>query len=215
MKREELAAAIVDAGRKMIAAGLVAGTWGNISARVDENSFLITPSGVPYDLLRPEQVVEVGMDGSVRPGQLKPSTEFSLHAAIYAARPDVGGIVHTHSPYATAFAVAGRNLPPVTEELAQLVGGEVAVAPYALPGSRELAAGAVAALGEKNAVLLAAHGLVGVGRDVAEALLVCQVVEKTAFIYSVAAALGEPRPLPAEEVKLLYRFYREKYGQRP
>ncbi len=205
---------VVRAARALLRAGLVVGTWGNISVRLG-SSFLITPSGVDYLRLRPEDLVLVGPAGEKEAGLLRPSTETPLHAAIYRARPDVGAVVHTHSPYACVCAVNREAIPPLLEEAAQLLGGAVEVAPYAPAGTEALAAAAVSALGEGKAVLLANHGVVGVGKDLREALLVCQVVEKSAFVYLWARASGSPRVLAPEEVAFLYCSFRESYGQKP
>ncbi|KUK36437.1 MAG: L-fuculose phosphate aldolase FucA, partial [Thermacetogenium phaeum] len=214
MSHQKAAAEIVAVGRQLVSKGLVSGTWGNISARLPEtDTFLITPSGVPYENLGPQDLVLLDLEGKVKEGALRPSTETPLHIAIYKKRPDVLGIVHTHSPYASVLAVNRRELPPVLEELAQLLGGTVRVAPYAPPGSRELAEGAVAALEGRSAVILANHGMVGVGRSLKEALLICQVVEKGAQVFLLAQLSGKPHVLSERDVGLLRRNFLEKYGQ--
>lgn len=207
--------AIIEVGHRLVQKGLVAGTWGNISARMPGgDTFLITPSGIPYPDLQPADLVVVDLDGKVRGGDLRPSSETPLHTAIYKERPDLWGIVHTHSTYASVFAANRIDLPPVLEEMAQLLGGTVRVAPYAGPGTEELAAGAVASLGEAAAVILANHGVVGVGRTLAEALLICQVVEKGAQVFLLAKLLGRPYILPEHEVELLRKDFLESYGQK-
>jgi L-fuculose-phosphate aldolase len=209
------AEAIIEVGHQLVKKGLVAGTWGNISARISGGDvFLITPSGVPYFDLQPGDLVAVDLEGKVREGCLRPSSETLLHAAIYQERPDVQGIVHTHSIYASVFAANHMDLPPVLEEMAQLLGGTVRVAPYASPGTEKLAASAVASLGESTAVILANHGVVGVGCSLAEALLICQVVEKGAQVFLLAKLLGMPYILPENEVKLLRKNFLENYGQK-
>lgn len=216
MSHQKAAAEIVAVGRQLVSKGLVSGTWGNISARLPEtDTFLITPSGVPYENLGPQDLVLLDLEGKVKEGALRPSTETPLHIAIYKKRPDVLGIVHTHSPYASVLAVNRRELPPVLEELAQLLGGTVRVAPYAPPGSRELAEGAVAALEGRSAVILANHGMVGVGRSLKEALLICQVVEKGAQVFLLAQLSGTPHVLSEGEAGLLRKNFLEKYGQNP
>ena len=136
-----------------------------------------------------------------------------MHQEIYRARPDVGGLVHTHSVYASAHAAARRAVPPVVEELAQVVGGAIECAPYARAGTDALARAAAGALGDRNAVLLANHGLVGVGRTPQDALRVCIVSEQGAQIHSVARAIGMPALLSPEEVGHLRRDYLCSYGQ--
>ncbi|MCL6635301.1 MAG: class II aldolase/adducin family protein, partial [Peptococcaceae bacterium] len=127
--------------------------------------------------------------------------------------PDVGAIVHTHSIYASALAVLRRELPPILEETAQVAGGAVPCAAYARAGTPELAEQAAATLGQGNAVLLANHGVVGVGSHLKEALTVCQVVEKSAMVYLLAGSLGQPHILPPIEVAELRRIFTRHYGQ--
>ncbi|MDI6709195.1 MAG: class II aldolase/adducin family protein [Bacillota bacterium] len=206
---------VARAGKQMLDGGLVTGSWGNISARVPKDDVLvITPSGLDYARLRPQDMVVVGMDGRVIEGDLKPSTELPMHLGIYRARPDVEAIVHTHSPNACALAVARVPLPVILEEVAQVVGGPVAVADYAPAGSEALAQSAVRALAGVNAVLLANHGVVGVGRSVSEALQVCRVVERAAGVYLMARLVGGPVVLGPQETESLRHFYITAYGQR-
>jgi L-fuculose-phosphate aldolase len=208
-----MAGEIVETCRVMMSTGLVVGTWGNVSRRCPPEGFQITPSGIPYHKLQPGDLVKVDLQTGSCSGRLRPSTETLLHAAIYRARPDVGAIVHTHSPYAAVFAVNRTELPPLLEEMAQLVGGGVRVAPYAAPGSADLAEGAVNALQERAAVLLANHGLVGVGCTLKEALTVCQVVEKSAQVFLWAKLSGSPHLLKEQEVQELRRGFLQNYGQ--
>lgn len=201
-------------GRKMMVSGLVAGTWGNISCRIEgEDLMVITPSGMDYANMQPSDMVLLDLAGQVIDGIRKPSSETPLHLAIYRNRKDVAGIVHTHSEVATAFSVLREPIEPVVEDAAMLVGGSVQVAGYALPGTAELAQHVVAALEDRYAVLMANHGLVGVGRRVEEAFTVCQVVEKCARVYAWAKALGKPVLLPEQDVSMLCRMYRSSYGQ--
>ncbi|AEF93965.1 class II aldolase/adducin family protein [Desulfotomaculum nigrificans CO-1-SRB] len=200
--------------KKLIEYGLVAGTWGNLSTLVpEENVVVITPSGMDYNCIQSADMVVLNLAGEVMDGERRPSSEAPLHLSIYRARQDVAGIVHTHSEVASAFAVARKPIQPVVEDAAMLVGGPVEVAAYALPGTAELAQNVVTALGQRNAVLMANHGLVGVGRSIEEAFTICQVVEKCARIYAWANTLGKPVILPEGDVAKLYRAYRESYGQ--
>jgi len=210
----EKARAVLDTGRELVSSGLVAGTWGNISVRLSDETFLITPSGIPYPELEADDLVVVNLEGEVVKGRLKPSTETKMHTAIYRQRPEVMGIVHTHSPYALVFTVTHKCLPPVTEEMAMLLGGAVEVAPYQPAGSGELAAAAVEALADRSAVFLANHGVVGVGSSLEEALLVCRIVEKGALVYLLAQLTGTPHLLEDHQVGELRRNFLENYGQR-
>ncbi|ACL21780.1 class II aldolase/adducin family protein [Desulfitobacterium hafniense DCB-2] len=206
---------ILEIGQKIAQSGMVAGTWGNISAwDSDRNGYWITPSGMDYFSLKEEDLVLLSMDNTVLEGKRKPSSELLLHGQIYKQRPDVKGIVHTHSPFATAHAVSRLPLPGIVEDLVMIAGGQVAVARYELPGTLELALSAVQALEDKNAVFLANHGLVGVGFSLAEAFKVCQVVEKSAQIHIMSRLLGKPAALSPEDIQIMRRAYQESYGQR-
>lgn len=205
---------IIEIGHTLFQEGLVVGTTGNISIRTqDSGCILITPSGVPYPDLHPEDLVLVDEKGQPLSGKLRPSSEVLLHTAIYRNRQDVNGIIHTHSPYASVFAVNRREIPPALDEVAQMIGGSVPVAEYAPPGTRELAEFAVSALRDRQAVLLANHGMVGVGRNLREAMVVCKVVEKAAQVYLLAKLSGNPYIFSDEEVKELRRRFIKGYGQ--
>ncbi|AHF07601.1 class II aldolase/adducin family protein [Desulfitobacterium metallireducens] len=206
---------IIEIGREIIQTGLVAGTWGNISAWDDSrDGFWITPSGMDYLALKEEDLVLMNMQGVVLEGYRKPSSEEQLHRAIYSQRQEVKGIVHTHSIYATAHAVAHVPLPGLVEDFAMIVGEEVSVADYQRAGTEELAEATVRSLADKNAVFLANHGLVGVGRSVEEALKVCQIVEKSAQIHIMSRLLGTPVQLSDEDKRGLRSDYINQYGQR-
>lgn len=205
---------IIEIGREIIQTGLVAGTWGNISAWDDiREGFWITPSGMDYLTLKEEDLVLMNLQGGVLEGHRKPSSEEQLHRAIYSRRKDVKGIVHTHSIYATAHAVARIPLPGLVEDLAMIVGEEVSVADYQRAGTEALAESAVQAIGDRNGVFLANHGLVGVGRSVEEALKVCKIIEKSAQIHIMSKLLGTPFQLSEEDKRELRFDYLNQYGQ--
>lgn len=200
-------------GREMVLSGLVIATWGNISCRTT-GGCLVTPSGMAYGELQPEDLVLVGGDGQILPGQRRPSSELQLHRRIYDARPDVGAVVHTHSPAACSFAVARQGIPVILEEMAQLIGGSVEVAEYAPPGGEELAANAIKTLGQRNGVLLANHGLVAVGRSLAEAMTIAQLAEKAAQVMLGAKTLGRVWTISPEDTESLRRSFLAGYGQK-
>ncbi|MHB8124202.1 MAG: class II aldolase/adducin family protein [Desulfitobacteriaceae bacterium] len=211
----KLRKALLTVGKNLIASGLVVGTWGNISVWDSRREgFWITPSGMDYLTLEEADLVLINRQGKIIEGFRKPSSEFMMHLAIYSKRSDVLSIVHTHSVYATAHAVARVSIPSIVEDLAQIVGGAVEVAPYYLTGTQELADTVSIVLADKNAVLLANHGVVGVGRDLDEALKACQVVEKAAQIHALSRLLGRPVCLGIEDVELMRHGYLETYGQR-
>lgn len=207
LERQEVLAV----AQAMFHRGLVVGTWGNVSRRQGD-LVAITPSGMNYDFLTPEDIVVVNLAGELIEGKWKPSSEWQLHNVIYQSNTEVGGIVHTHSPYAAAFAVAGCSIPPVLEETAQMLGGEVRVSRYAMAGTRELAEAAVTVLEGRQACLLANHGLVAVGGDGWQALQACQVAEKSAMVSLLARQLGNVNILSAEEVDKLRAGFAH-YGQ--
>lgn len=211
---EKLKEKVAQLSKNMSQSGLVAGTWGNISAlERHAGVMVITPSGMDYTTMQATDMVVLDMQGQVVEGKRKPSSEAPLHLAIYKAREDVSGIVHTHSEVATAFAVIREPIEPVVEDAAMLVGGAVEVAQYALPGTNELAHNVVNALEKRFAVLMANHGLVGVGRNLDEAYIVCQVVEKCAKIFAWSKTLGQPKLLPEQDISTLSNIYRSSYGQ--
>lgn len=202
---------VLGAVRRIVASGLVAGASGNVSMRIrreERDHYAVTASRVPYHRFGPDDVLVV--DDEVEPvvGAGMPSSESLVHLAIYAARPDVNAVIHTHSVYASAFAVAGQTIPAILDEQVVLLGGPVQVAEYAASASDDLAAQAVAALGVSAAVLLRHHGVVGVGADLDEAVAVVELVERTAKICAISRALGEAKRLPDDVVSSEQAIYR-------
>lgn len=193
-------AEVLSTARRMHEAGLVVGTTGNVSTLIREPSgrrlVAVTPSGCHYDRIESKDIVLVNLQGEPIEGDFTPSIETGLHLAIYRARKDIGAIVHAHSTYASAIAVAGRDIPLILDDQARFLGGSIRVAEYAPPGSSVLAQKAVAGLGARNGVLLANHGALTVGRDLRQALDNCQLLEKTAKIYVLSLHLGEAKALP-------------------
>ena len=155
--------------QEMYHSGLVAGTWGNISARVDEDYMVITPSGMDYERLCPDDMVIVNMNTLEYEGNLKPSIETVVHSAVYKDRPEVNGIVHTHSTYALTVATARKEIPPICDDQVQILGGSVRLAGYTMPGTKEMAKEVIRALKERAGALIANHGAITVGRTLAEA----------------------------------------------
>ena len=205
---------VVEKGIEMLATNLTVGTWGNISCRVPGEYYIaITPTGMSYDTLVPEDIVVLDLRGNTISGTRKPSVEVPLHLAIYKAREDVQAIVHTHSAYATAMAVARREIPGAVEDLVQIVGGNVRVNEYALPGTEQLGLNAVKAMEGRNAVLLANHGMLGVGRNLEEAFRVCQVVEKSAQVTLLAQLMGGVAELSQDDIDGMRNCYLQGYGQ--
>ena len=208
---QNLHADIVAASCALDAAGMMPNKSGNLSCRTD-TGFLITPSGIPYAVLELHQIVAVAKDGTTEPGAPRPSSEWRMHAAIYAARPDARAIVHTHSPKATALACAGLGLPAFHYMIA-LAGGDVRCVPYATFGTAELAARALEGLAERRAVMLANHGVVAIGPTLDAACAVAVEVENMAGQYLALKAAGlEPRVLPPDELERVMRKFGD-YGR--
>jgi len=206
---------IIEAGKKLIRTGLVTGTGGNISARLPgDDKFLITPSGMDYEALVPDDIVLADLDAKVLEGSRKPSIETSLHAGIYRNRPDVNAVVHTHSLYASAVAATRNSIPPILDSMVSSIGGSVDCAEYGIPGSPELATATAAALGSKNGALMANHGAVGVGPDMAKAYARAELVERAAITYICACAIGQPVALDMETMNREKAFLASSYGQK-
>lgn len=200
---------IVDAVRLLAERGLNQGASGNVSLRADDG-FTITPSGVSADVLRPDQLVGMDMDGTWS-GGWKPSSEWRFHRDIYAARADAGAVVHCHSPAATALAVLGKTLPAFHYMVAIAGGSDVRCAPYATFGTQALSDAALAALTDRRACLLAHHGMISIGKDLAQAVDIAVEVEFLADLYLRLLPLGEPPVLPAEEMAVVLEKFKS-YG---
>jgi L-ribulose-5-phosphate 4-epimerase len=196
---------------------LVVWTAGNVSARVPgEDLMVIKPSGVSYDELGPDNMIVCDLDGRVVEGDLAPSSDTAAHAYVYRHMPHVGGVVHTHSTYASAWAARGEPIPCVLTAMADEFGGEIPLGPFALIGSDDIGKGIVATLdGHRSpAVLMQNHGVFTVGptaRAAVKAAVMCEDVARTVHI---ARSLGEPLPMAARDVDALYDRYQNVYGQR-
>jgi len=193
---------------------LVTWTGGNLSGRDPETGYVvIKPSGVRYGDLRPEHMVVVDLEGQVIEGDLKPSSDTASHLYIYRHRPDVGGVVHTHSPYATAFAAVGQPIPVYLTAIADEFGCTIPCGGFALIGGEEIGREVVRSIGESPAILLKQHGVFTVGPDATAAVKAAVMVEDVARTVLFARQLGEPEEIPAEAVRRLRRRYSEEYGQ--
>ena len=203
--------AIVTACRDLSRAGLVVGTAGNVSVR-EGDLIAVTPSGVRYAELTPERVGVHRLDGTAVEAPLTPTSELPLHLAIYTARPEVGAVVHTHSPAATALSTLVDEVPTVHYYVA-MFGGPVRVTPYATYGTDELARNAVHALYDRTACLLGSHGAVTVGPDLATAHDKSVYLEWLCDVYLRASSVGTPRLLPPAEIAAVAEKL-TGYGQR-
>ena len=199
---------IVEAGKRMLHKGLVIGTSGNISIRISgEDKIVITPSQIEYDKISVNNIVVVDFKKNILEGDRSPSVETGMHIGVYETRPNVGAIVHTHSVYASAIASLGKTIPPFLDDIVLMLGGEIEVAEYGIPGSKELAENAVRALGKKNAVLLANHGSLSCGKNLEGAFVNAELVERAAKIFILSSLLGKPKNLPQEVVQLEQQIF--------
>jgi len=203
---------VVETGKEIVDQNLTIGTWGNISVlHRDTGLVYIKPSAMEYHKIELKDIVVIDQKGQVVEGSKKPSVETPLHLAVYKERKDVGAIVHYHSIYSSVFAVTGLTLPGICEDFVQIVGDKVLCAEYALPGTKALAKRVVDGLGKRNAVFLANHGTLCVGKDIREAIKVSSVVEKTAHIYILSKNLGKCKIISEEDIKAMQDFYRDIY----
>jgi L-ribulose-5-phosphate 4-epimerase len=193
---------------------LVRWTGGNVSARDPETGYVvIKPSGVHYESLRPEHLVTVSLDGQRIEGDLKASSDTASHLYIYRHRPDVCGVVHTHSPYATAFAALGRPIPVYLTAIADEFGGPIPCGGFALIGGEEIGQVVVESIDNSPAVLLKNHGVFTVGPTAEAAVKAAVMVEDVARTVWIALQMGQPDEIPAEDVAKLHHRYTHEYGQ--
>jgi L-ribulose-5-phosphate 4-epimerase len=195
---------------------LVVWTAGNVSARVPGADLLvIKPSGVPYDELTPESMVVCDLDGNVVDGHHRPSSDTGASACVYRNLPEVGGVVHTHSTYATAWASRGEAIPCVLTMMADEFGGEIPIAPFAMIGNEDIGRAIVDTLRDhrSDAVLLQNHGVFTIGRDARAAVKAAVMCEDVARTVHIARQLGPPLPIAPSDVDALHRRYQTDYGQ--
>lgn len=201
---------------ELVRYGLVVWTAGNVSARVPgEDLMVIKPSGVSYDELRPDNMIVCDLDGTVVEGEHSPSSDTAAHAYVYRHRPDVGGVVHTHSTYAVAWAARAEPVPCVLTAMADEFGGEIPIGPFALIGSDDIGRGIVATLeGSRSpAVLMANHGPFTIGRTAKDAVKAAVMCEDVCRSVHIARQLGQPQPIAEQDVAQLYDRYQNVYGQ--
>jgi L-ribulose-5-phosphate 4-epimerase len=201
---------------ELVRYGLVAWTAGNISARVPGRDLLvIKPSGVSYDELTPESMIVCDLDGTVADGDLAPSSDTAAHAYVYRHMPHVGGVVHTHSTYACAWAARGEPVPCVLTAMADEFGGEIPIGPFALIGDDSIGRGIVETLaGHRSpAVLMRSHGVFTIGKDARAAVKAAVMCEDVARTVHISRQLGEPEKIPADAIDQLYDRYQNVYGQ--
>ncbi len=206
---------VCNTGKKLLQSGLVSGTWGNISQKLSDDYMIITPSGKEYEILTPEDMVLVNINDLTfeTAGDNKPSSEKGLHAAIYKNRKEIRAIIHTHSPNACTVAAARREVPPLLDDMAQIIGPSLRVADYAISSTKKLVKCALKALVGRNAALLANHGAICLGRDMNEAFVTCEILEKSCRTFIEAEFLGGGVPIGGLEARIIHEYYLRKYSK--
>lgn len=193
---------------------LVTMTSGNVSGRDRESGYVvIKPSGVSFDDLTPECMSVVDLEGNIVESALAPSVDTASHLVIYRRMPEVNGVVHTHSNYATSFAALGKPIPAVLTAIADEFGGPVPCAPYCQIGEEQIGECVVENIGNSPAILMQNHGVFTVGKTAKAALKAAVMLEDVAKTVHLAMLIGQPIPIPDEEVQRGFRRYQEKYGQ--
>jgi L-fuculose-phosphate aldolase len=203
---------VLATAKAMLDKGLVEGTSGNVSGRMEDGTVCLTPSSIPYETMTLDDLVVVDPEGTVVEGERGPTSEKALHLACYRAFPEVGGVIHSHARFATMFAVVREPVPAAIEEVVVHVGGDVPVCDYRTTGTDELGDEVASRLGDRSAVLLANHGMVTIGASPEKALHAAGVVERTAEIVWGARLLGSTHALPEQvntDFANVYRFMRE------
>jgi L-ribulose-5-phosphate 4-epimerase len=211
---EKLKEELVELHLELPKNNLVAWTSGNVSARDAETGLvIIKASGVRYEEMRPEHMVVLDPDGKVIEGNLKPSSDTASHLYIYKHRPDVGGVVHTHSAYATAFAAVNKPIPVVLTAIADEFGGPIPCGGFAIIGDESIGKVVVESIGKAPAVLLKNHGVFTIGNDAKSAVKAAIMTEDNAKTVWLAMQIGVPDEIPLEDVEKLHYRYTHVYGQ--
>lgn len=207
----DLRSRVIATCRELTRRGLTHGKSGNVSVRSDERHFFVSPTGMDYEVLQAEDIPLVDLDGRWF-GRCSPSSEWRFHRDIFKSRPDVGAIVHTHSPRATALACTGRGIPAFHYMVAVAGGSDIRCAPYHGFGTQELSDAALIALKDRKACLLGNHGVIATGADLSSALSLAGEVETLALQYCTALSLGQVQILDAAEMSRVVEKFRT-YGQ--
>lgn len=208
---------VLEAARLMAEKGLVVGTSGNASMRLQEDGgrelIAITPNARYYDLMDVDDIVVADFEGENVEGELRLSIEKLLHIGIYKARKKVNAVIHSHPTFGNIVSVAGLEIPEILDDQVTYLGGEIKLAKYAIPGTPDLVDSALEALGPRNGALLANHGAISVGRDMKEAFTACELLEKTAQIYVFAMLLGKIVPLPEQAQAVEKAYFNHLHGE--
>ena len=204
---------LCETSKKMYHSGLVAGTWGNLSVRIDEDYCVVTPSGMSYETLCPEDMVIMNIHDNSTNSHRKPSIEYAMHTGLLLAHPELNAVVHTHSTYALTIATAGIELPPVCDDQVQILGGSVPITPPVVPGSIEMANAVIAAMETKMGCFIPNHGAVTLGATLEKALVAANVLEKSCQVFLMSQLIGGPVLLKQKEIDDMRDFFLHRYGQ--
>ena len=204
---------VCDAGKALLDKGLVEGTWGNCSLRINDTLMALTPSGRRYEDLTADDIVILDYHTLEWDGAIKPSSEKKLHAKIYQTRKNIRAVIHTHQPHASAVAAARKTVPPILDDQAQILGPSIRCADYAFPNTKKLVSATVKALKGRFAALMANHGAITIGRSMEEALTAAMVLEKTCKAYIEAEFIGGAKKLKWIEAWPMHKAYLLLYSK--
>lgn len=214
MEIKEMRELLCESGKRLVNEGLVAGTWGNISMRVDAEHMLMTPTGAVYNQLTPDDMVLVKLSDLSYEGSREPSSEKNMHAAVYINYPVINVVIHNHSLFGCIVSTMGKEVPPLVEDMVQIIGPTIKVVPLALTGTPEMAEGVVKALDNRFGAVLENHGSVCAGRDMEEAFTACRVLEKSCEIAVFAQLLGGGKPMHPKMADGFRDYYLNHYQKR-
>lgn len=205
---------VCDAGRQLMERGLVEGTWGNCSLRIDDRLMAVTPSGRRYEDMTPKDIVVMDYHTLEILGDIKPSSEKKVHAKLYKTRREINAVIHTHQPHASTVAAARREVPPILDDQAQILGPSVRCADYALPNTQKLVKTTVKALKGRYAALMANHGAITLGRTMEEAIVAALVLEKACKAFIQAEFIGGAKGINKIEAWMMHKVYLFMYSKK-
>ena len=205
---------VCEAGRQLMERGLVEGTWGNCSLRIDDRLMAITPSGRRYEDMTENDIVVMDYHTLDVFGDIKPSSEKKVHAELYKTRKEVNAVIHTHQPHASTVAAARREVPPILDDQAQILGPSVRCADYALPNTKKIVKTAVKALKGRYAALMANHGAITLGRTMEEAITAALVLEKACKAFIYAEFIGGAKSINKVEAWMMHKVYLFMYSRK-
>ncbi len=205
---------VCDAGRQLMERGLVEGTWGNCSLKIDDSLIAVTPSGRRYEDMTANDIVVTNYHTLEALGDIKPSSEKKVHAELYRTRKEINAVIHTHQPHASTVAAARREVPPILDDQAQILGPGVRCADYALPNTKRIVKTTVKALRGRYAALMANHGAITLGRTMEEAIIAALVLEKACKAFIQAEFIGGAKGINKVEAWMMHKVYLFMYSRK-